>query len=70
MDKEAKDKNQGKKGGKDQGKKKDFFATSAAIVGKNYALISSENWQSSENRILDLLNQRCLPKEPFDHVTI
>ena len=55
---------------KPETKKKDFFETSAAIVGKNYALISSENWQSSENRILDLLNQRCMPKEPFDRVTI
>jgi O-phospho-L-seryl-tRNASec:L-selenocysteinyl-tRNA synthase len=51
-------------------KDKDFFSKAAEIVGSSYAKISEESVNSSENRILDLLNHRALPKEPFDELTI
>lgn len=50
--------------------KKDFFSKASEIVGKSYAKISEDNFNSSENKILDLLNHRALPKEPFDDLTI
>lgn len=50
--------------------KKDFFSKAAEIVGQNYAKIAEESINSSENKIMDLLNHRAIPKEPFDKLTI
>jgi len=39
-------------------------------VGTSYAKISNDNLNSAENRILNLLNQRCLPEEGWPDETI
>ena len=50
--------------------KKDFFAKAAEIVGKNYAKLSEDSVNSVDNQIMDLLNHRAMPVEPFDELTI
>lgn len=50
--------------------RKDFFGKVSEIVGVGYAKISEESVNSSENRIMDLLNHKAIPKEPFDELTI
>ncbi len=50
--------------------KKDFFAKASEIVGQGYAKISEQSVNSSENQIMDLLNHRAIPKQPFDELTI
>ena len=47
-----------------------FFAAAAQHVGQNYASIASDAWNTGENTIADLLNQRALPREPLDELTI
>lgn len=39
-------------------------------MGTSYAKISNDNLNSAENRILNLLNQRCLPEEGWPDETI
>lgn len=53
-----------------EGKPKDFFSQAIDIVGKGYSKISQDNYNSSENQLLDLLNHRSIPKDPFDKLTI
>ena len=55
---------------KNKNQKKDFFTQAALIVGVNYSELAKENISSSENKILDLLNHKCIPREPFDRLTI
>ena len=50
--------------------KKDFFSKAADIVGKGYAKISEDSVNTVENQIMDLLNQRAIPKEGWDRLTI
>ena len=47
-----------------------FFEAAAKIVGQSYAELGQESLRSSEKRMTDLLNQRCIPKDPFDRLTI
>jgi len=47
-----------------------FFQAASEIVGENYAHMGEDNCNSSEKKILNLLNQRVMPKEPFDTLTI
>ena len=48
----------------------EFFRAASEIVGVNYAHVAEDNCNSSENKILNLMNQRSVPKEPFDVLTI
>ena len=50
--------------------KKDFFSKAADIVGKSYAKVSEDSYNTIENQHLDLLNQRAIPKEGWDRLTI
>ena len=51
-------------------KQDQFFTAAAQHVGQNYASIASDAWNTGENTIADLLNQRALPREPLDELTI
>jgi len=50
--------------------KKDFFAKASEIVGVGYGKISEQSVNSSDNLVMDLLNHRAVPKQPFDELTI
>ena len=52
------------------GKDELFFSAAAQFVGTNYAMIAADSWNTSQNQIIDLLNQRAIPREAMDELTI
>ncbi len=50
--------------------KKDFFAKAIELVGKGYARVSEDSVNTVENQIMDLMNQRAVPKEGWDRLSI
>jgi hypothetical protein len=48
----------------------EFFKAAGKIVGVDYSKLSQESVQTSEKQIINLLNQRAMPEEPWSVLTI
>ena len=57
-------------GKKSKTKMDPFFSAAVQHVGAGYAQIAADSWNTTQNQMNDLLEQRCLPKEPMDELTI
>jgi hypothetical protein len=50
--------------------KSDFFSKAAEIVGVGYAKLAHDSVNTAEKQIMELLNHRAMPVEPFKEITI